>query len=283
MSRKGKTLTFCRSRVRPSRRALLGLSDPGWISTTATRPPSSAEPSHRHLQQCGYNRTPMKPFETLDSIITPDGRKLTLHRRDQVLAIYLEGDELMATRAHSSEVALATLALEGLTNTHDPRVLIGGLGLGYTLRSALAVLPPKAKVIVAEIFEIVETWGRTHLSELHGTSLDDSRVQIVHQDVHAVIAQGNRPWEAILLDVDNGPAAWCLGSNARLYDRKGLEGIKRALSPGGMLAVWSASHDATFVKRLRKSGFDTRTEAVRAHGQKGSRHTIFLARSPGRR
>lgn len=225
----------------------------------------------------------MRPFETLDSATTPDGRKLTLHRHDRDLAIYLDGDELMATRAYSSEIALAKLALESLASAQSPRVLIGGLGLGYTLRSALAVLPPKARVVVAEVFEIVVTWGRSHLSELHGSSLDDARVQIVPEDVNAVIAKADRPWDAILLDVDNGPDAWCLTSNSRLYDQRGLARIRTALAPGGVLAVWSANHDAAFIKRLRKSGFDTRTETVRAHGQKGSRHTIFLARVAGRR
>ena len=224
----------------------------------------------------------MRPFETLDSATTPDGRKLTLHRRDQDLSIYLEGDELMATRAPSSEMALATLALERITSGSHPRILIGGLGLGYTLRAALEVLPPKAQIVVSEVFEIVVKWGRTHLAHIHGSSLDDPRVRIVAKDVHAVIQESDRPWDAILLDVDNGPNAWCLESNGRLYDRRGLERIRATMSPGGMLAIWSAHQDPVFAKRLRKGGFDVESKMVRAHGEKGARHTIFLARVSGR-
>jgi len=224
----------------------------------------------------------MRPFETLDSVTIPDGRELTLHRRDRDFAIYLDGDELMATRAPGSEMALATIALEYRSSTSAPQVLIGGLGLGYTLRSALEVLPAGGRVVVAEVFDSVVIWGRTHLAGLHGSSLDDPRVRVVAQDVHAVIGEGSPRWDAILLDVDNGPDAWCLETNRRLYDRRGLSRIQSSLRSGGVLAIWSAHHDAAFVKRLGMTGFDVETKTVRAHGRKGSRHTIFLARAPGR-
>ncbi|MBZ0113173.1 MAG: spermidine synthase [Thermoanaerobaculia bacterium] len=221
----------------------------------------------------------MKPFETLDSFVTPDGKELTLHRRDREVAIYLDGDELMANRSPDSEKALATLALAELTNP-TPRILIGGLGLGYTLRAALETSPRGSEVVVAEFFACVEAWGKTHLADLHGGAFADPRVRIVIDDVNRVIGETKGRWDAILLDVDNGPDAWCLGSNGRLYARHGLDRIREALAPGGILAVWSAHQDTSFVRLLRKAEFEVRTETVRAFAGKGARHTIFLAKVP---
>ncbi len=224
----------------------------------------------------------MQPFETLDTVQTPDGRKLSLHRRGHEMTIHLDGDELMANRAPDSERALATVGLVDVMARPAPRVLIGGLGLGFTLRAALEVLPPTAEVVVAEFFAAVETWGRTHLQAVHDGSLDDPRVRIVIDDVRAVLLA--RPgWDAVLLDVDNGPDAWCLEGNRRLYDRTGLDQVRAALDSQGTLAVWSAHPDPAFVKRLRKSGFEVRTERVRAHAGRGAHHTLFLARLGQRR
>ncbi len=224
----------------------------------------------------------MRPFETLANVTTPDGRRLTLHRHDRDFFIQLDGNELMSSRAHGSEVALAKLACRELPDAKRHRILIGGLGLGYTLRAALDVLPKRAEVVLAEIFPCVVAWNRLHLADL-GRPLEDPRVRVHEQDVRALLGDScGHPYHAILLDVDNGPSAWCLEANHRLYDRDGLARIKRSLTPGGVLAVWSTHRDPAFVKRLRQCGFTVRTETVRARGRKGSRHTIFLARLPPR-
>jgi len=220
----------------------------------------------------------MKPFETLDSVKTPEGRVLSLHRRDGGFFILLDREELMATRAPGSEVALAEFGCKDLPSK-APRVLIGGLGLGFTLRAALDVLPSAAEVVVAEVFPAVVEWNRTHLKDLQGDALSDRRTRIVTADVWNLLEEEGS-FDAVLLDVDNGPQAACLEVNDRLYERAGMAKIRRALKPGGMLAVWSASTDPMFVKSLRKGGFDARAQNVRSHGLKGNRHTIFLARSP---
>jgi spermidine synthase len=217
----------------------------------------------------------MKPFETLDRFTTPDGQGLTLHRRDGDYFVYLDGDELMSTRAPGSERALAELTCSELSGR--PRVAIGGLGLGFTLRAALDVLPAGAEVVVAELFEVVIEWNRTYLHDLQGGALTDRRTRIVHADIWDLV-RGGGPWDAILLDVDNGPAAWCLEANRRLYDKEGLLEIESALAPGGLVAFWAAEPDARFVKTLRKSGFAARSHSVRARERRGARHAIFLAR-----
>ena len=221
----------------------------------------------------------MKAFETLDSFTTPDGRELTFHRRDRDHFVYLDGDELMSSRAPGSERALAELGCEGLRGS--PRVLIGGLGLGFTLRAALDVLPPRAEVVVAEVFQCVIDWNRRYLPDLQGGALTDRRTRIVHTDVWDELQRG-APWDSILLDVDNGPAAWCLDANQRLYDRPGLVQIDAALAPGGIAAFWSAHQDPRFVKTLRKAGFDARSHTIRAHDGRGARHAVFVARKKGR-
>ena len=217
----------------------------------------------------------MKPFETLGRFTTPDGQELTFHRRDQDFFVYLDGEELMSSRAPGSEKALAELACGNL----GPRakVLIGGLGLGFTLRAALDVLPKSAKVVVAEIFASVIEFNRTHLRKLQRGALRDHRTRIIEDDVWKVLFD-HGPWDAVMLDVDNGPVACCLDSNRRLYDRAGLLQIQSALKPKGVLAVWSSQGDPRFVKLLRKSGFDARAHTVRAGDGKGIRHTIFVAR-----
>jgi len=224
----------------------------------------------------------MRPFETLHSTRTPDGTLLSLHRRDGDYFIHLDGEELMSTRRTGSESALAELACKDLRNRKNPRILIGGLGFGYTLRSALEILPPRAEVVVAEIYPSVVEWNRESLEPVHRRALEDKRVLIRNANVWDQLDE-SQAFDAILLDVDNGPSAWCLSSNGRLYDREGLKKIRAALTPGGVLAVWSAYADAAFVKRLGKSGFKAKVERVRDHQRKGAQHTIFLARkSSGR-
>lgn len=223
----------------------------------------------------------MRPLETLASVKTPEGRLLVLHRRNDDYYIHLDGEELMSTRRHGSEVALAELALGDLPGVDAPRVLIGGLGLGYTLRAALATLPRDARVAVAEIFPAVVAWNRELLSGL-GRPLDDRRVTVLEADVTAVLEESGRAaWDAVLLDVDNGPSAWCLSSNRRLYDRAGLESLREALRPGGVLGIWSAFRDDGFTKLLGQAGFDARVEIVRAHQGKGAKGFLFFARRDG--
>lgn len=221
----------------------------------------------------------MKPFEILGSAETRDRQKLTLHRRDGGFFIFLDGEELMATRAPGSERALADLGCQDLPSK-QPRVLIGGLGLGFTLKAALDALPPQATVVVSEAFEAVIEWNRTFLKDLQGGALQDRRVSIVQGDVWDQLEEA-ATFDAVLLDVDNGPSAWCLESNGRLYNRAGLERIRRALRPGGVLAVWSAYPGPEFVKLLKKRGFEARSHRARSHAGKGNRHTIFVARAPG--
>ncbi len=219
----------------------------------------------------------MRPFETLDSFTTPDGQRLTLHRRDGDYFIDLDGHELMSTRVHGSETALGKLACAHLRCAKHARVLIGGLGLGFTLAAALEALPDDAEVVQAEVFPVVVEWHRQHLQSL-AVPLDDTRVRVLIGDIADLIRHHSGPrYDAILLDTDNGPDAVCIAGNASLYDETGIELIKEALQPGGMLAVWSAHQDAAFGRRLRRSGLKVSTETVRGHGRKGPRHTIFLA------
>jgi spermidine synthase len=228
----------------------------------------------------------VKPFETLAETTTAEGRRLTLHRHDVDFFIHLDGDELMSTRRHHSEAVLAEAAVKELGANASPRLLIGGLGLGYTLRAALEVLPAGGSIVVAELFPAVVDWNRKYIDPT-AEALLDRRVEVDERDVRAVIADAKDGFDAILLDVDNGPSAWCLKSNERLYGREGIASIHRALRPGGVLGVWSAFRDPAFVRELNKSGFKARTETVRARGEKGAKHTIFLgtvqaSRRPGR-
>lgn len=215
----------------------------------------------------------MKVFETLDRFTTPNGQELTFHQRDGDSYVYLDGEELMATRSPDSERQLARLACGGLKA--GARVLIGGLGLGYTLHAALEVLPAGAQVVVAEVFACVIRWNHTFVPDLQGGALTDPRTDVRHVDVWDEI-RGGGPWDSILLDVDNGPEAWCLESNGRLYDRRGLGAIRAALAPGAAVGFWSAQRNPRFLKSLDKSGFDARCHTIKAHGV---RHHVFLARA----
>lgn len=220
----------------------------------------------------------MKPRELEASTTTPDGTRMTLSSHDGDYYIDVDGQELMSTRQPGSEKALAELAASELADRSRPRVLIGGLGLGFTLGAALDVLPPSASVVVVEYFETIVDWNRKFGFESAIDRLADPRVVVEVADVVDYIRSVRQPFDAILLDVDNGPDAWCLRSNDRLYSPGGLERIRRTLLPGGVLAVWSASTSPAFEGRLREAGFTARSEAVRSRGRKGARHTIFLGK-----
>lgn len=242
----------------------------------------------------------MKPFRRLDSVVTRDGVELTLHQRGEAFYIQIDGYDLMSSRAHGSEDELARLALSEVRTGNGarpdgagPRVLVGGLGMGFTLRATLNALggrtsPGKAaEVVVAEVFPAVVDWNRGPLANLAGRPLADPRVRVVEGDVGELLAEAGDEsgdggaFDAILLDVDNGPEAITLEANSRLYTDRGLARTYRALAPGGVLAVWSAHDEPRFVKRLRKAGFRVATHRVsERHGGKGGRHTIFVATRP---
>ncbi|ANM31914.1 hypothetical protein ABI59_23640 [Acidobacteria bacterium Mor1] len=222
----------------------------------------------------------MKPRELLASTVTPDGMSmtLTLHAGDYYIDV--DGDELMSTRAPGSEQALATLAADELNGGAGARVLIGGLGLGFTLEAAREAFPADAKLTVVEYFEIIVDWNRKFSFASTGSdAFEDPRVRVEVDDVVRYLGRC-KPFDAILLDVDNGPDAWTLATNDRLYDHRGLARIDRVLAPGGLLAVWSAAPSRDFESRLQQAGFEARSETVRSRGRKGQRHTIFLARKP---
>ena len=220
----------------------------------------------------------MKPTEKLASATTADGEELLLSRRDGVYLLAVDGLELMSSRAHGSEEALARLACEPLAGRRSPRVLVGGLGFGYTLRALLDRLPRDATVLVGEVFESVLAWNREHLAELAGRPLEDPRVRAVCADVGSLLEREER-FDAILLDVDNGPWAFTLRSNERLYGAHGLRRLWRSLADGGVLAVWSASPAPQFERRLRRAGFDARSERVSARkARRGRRDVVFVAR-----
>ena len=221
----------------------------------------------------------MKVRELLATARVPGGDELRLFRRDRDYMIVLDRNELMNSRMSGSEEELARLTIARLKNRTNPRLLIGGYGMGFTLRAALSVLPAGAKVVVAELVPEIIAWARGPMAELTAGCLDDSRVTIVEDDVASVIADGNGTYDAILLDVDNGPDGLTRAGNDRLYSASGLAAAKAALVRGGILAVWSAGDDPAFTRRLNASGFVATTTKVRARSNgKGAQHTIWLAR-----
>lgn len=209
--------------------------------------------------------------------IPGDGGELQLHRLGEEWAISIEGHELMSSRASASEEALAELGCEPIADRIPARVLIGGLGMGFTLAAALRQLTADATVVVAELAPAVVTWNRELFGELAGRPLDDPRVSVHHGDVAECIRGETAGWDAILLDVDNGPEGMTVAANDRLYSRRGLEYVRQALRPAGVLAVWSAADDADFTRRLQRGGFRSRLHRVRARGTKGARHVIWTA------
>ncbi len=218
----------------------------------------------------------MKPWTTLGRAEGPDGQPLTLQERDGVFSIRSGGHELMSSARHGSEEAMASAALDGL-KSERPRVLIGGLGLGYTLRATLDRLPAGAAVVVAEISAPVVEWAR-RLAVLSGDALGDPRVSVEVAEVGALLAREKAPFDAVLLDVDNGPSALSRKGNQQLYGRNGLAAFRAALAPGGTLVVWSAGPEPRFLGKLAEAGFSARALEVPARAGSGVRHTLFVAR-----
>ncbi len=207
----------------------------------------------------------------------PSGETMSLHRRDNEFSLRVAGIELMNSRQHGSEEALAELALAELGGRAE-HVLIGGLGMGFTLRAALDVLPAGARVIVAELVPQVAEWNRGPLAHLAGRPLADPRVKLVVADVADLLARTAGAYDAVLLDTDNGPEGTTQDGNERLYSAAGLHAAHGALTPGGVLAVWSAFPSPAFVKRLVAAGFSVTEKNVRSRGKKGVRHVVWLAR-----
>lgn len=221
----------------------------------------------------------MIPWSLLDTAKVPDGfGELRLMRRGEEFSIMSGAIELMNSRLSGSEKALAALACARLGPVARPRLLIGGLGMGFTLRAALAETGPQAEIVVAELVPAVVAWARGPMAGIFGTSLTDPRVSLFEGDVGHLIRAGGAAYDAILLDVDNGPGGLMRAANDGLYDANGLRAARAALRPGGILAVWSSGPDRDFTARLRRAGFVVEEARVRANGKGGgARHVIWIA------
>ena len=216
--------------------------------------------------------------ELLRTAQVPGGEELKLFRHDRDFMIVMGHNELMSTRRSGSEIALATQSYQRIAGVKRPRILIGGYGMGFTLRAALAVLPADAEIVVAELIPQVVAWARGPLAAIFAGCLDDPRLTIREADVVGAIREGRGHYDAILLDVDNGPDGLVREDNNRLYSKRGLAAAKAALRPGGVLAVWSAGKDPAFNARLKKAGFVVDEVGVRARSNgKGPMHVIWFA------
>lgn len=224
----------------------------------------------------------MIPLTLIDTADLPDGGTLRLMHRGADFVILFGRNELMSSRLRGSEEALATLGCARLGGKAKATVLIGGLGMGFTLRAAQAVLPATARIVVAELVPEIVAWAKGPLAHLFGDSLDDPRVSIALGDVRDPIVAGAGRYDAILLDVDNGPDGLIHVANDRLYGGAGLRAAYAALAPGGVLAVWSAYPDKAFAERLGRAGFVVDERKVRATGgRKGAHHIVWLASKAG--
>lgn len=219
----------------------------------------------------------MVPWELVGEALLPSGEIMSLHRRGAELSLRVAGTELMNSRQHGSEEALARLAAAELGRPART-ALIGGLGMGFTLRAALDALPSAATVAVAELVPQVAEWNRGVLAHLAGAPLADPRVRLVVGDVAELLRRASAAYDLVLLDTDNGPEGTTHDGNEWLYSAAGLKAAHAALSPGGMLAVWSAFQSPPFTKRLVRAGFDVSERDVRSRGSKGVRHVVWLAR-----
>ena len=220
----------------------------------------------------------MIPWSVVDTAQVPGGGELRLKQRGAEFSIMLGQNELMNSRLSGSEEALATIACERIRDRKAPRILIGGLGMGFTLRAALAALGPAARIVVAELVPAVVAWARGPMAEVFADSLTDPRVSIREADVGHLIRSEASAFDAILLDVDNGPEGLTRKTNDALYDLKGLNAARAALRPRGVLAVWSSKQNPKFTWRLGKAGFAVEEVRARANGSRGgARHVIWIA------
>jgi spermidine synthase len=222
----------------------------------------------------------MIPWVLIDTATVPgDGSEIRLYQRGSEYSIRVGAYELMNNRVHGSEDALASIVCERLGDRAHKRLLIGGLGMGFTLAGVLKDLGPRSEVVIAELVPAVVTWNRGPLGTFAGNPLNDRRVNVRELDVGKVIRAEEAAYDAILLDVDNGPAGLTSKTNDWLYGRDGLRAAFAALRPGGILAIWSAGPDPAFTKRLQQNGFAVEEVRVRGRGKAGgSRFLIWLAR-----
>jgi spermidine synthase len=224
------------------------------------------------------NITCVKPFELLGQTLSPDGSVLKLIRRSDEYIILVDGSILMSSRMHGSEEALATFACQRARKLQQPSVLVGGLGMGFTLRATLDLLPQDATVVVAELVPAVVEWNRGPLGPLARHPLKDKRVRVETGDVAVTLSSRPGQFDAVLLDVDNGPTAFTALNNTWLYDNRGIAAARAALKTEGVLAVWGAQDDRKFEQRLRDGRFDVQVQRTRGRLKKGGpRHTIFLS------
>jgi spermidine synthase len=223
----------------------------------------------------------VKPWNLVQAARTPEGAEISVYQRDKEFSLRVDGKVLMGSRAQGSEIQLAERTLQGLQEAAAPRILVGGLGFGYTLRAALDCLPPSAQVLVVELMEFVIDLNRGALAELAGSPLSDTRVTVLSADVVQHVKRTSDVYDAILLDVDNGPQAFSREGNSWLYRQPGLIQLYRHLQPGGVLGVWSVAQDDAFTGQLRASGFEVEVHPARSRASgKGERHWIWLARRP---
>lgn len=224
----------------------------------------------------------MKPFKRLGEARTPDGTRLELFSHDGAYLIRANGIELMSSRRHLSEDRLAEVACVPFRDAPLARVLIGGLGLGFTLRTALKNLHSGAQVVVAELMAEVIAWNANPEYELAGAAMADSRVRMVNDDVIKVLKENLGGFDAIMLDTDNGPDGMLMSENASLYSDWGISITMQALRPGGVIAYWSVAQDRSFVGALQRAGLSVKAERVRAHDTAGPMHEIYVARRKAR-
>lgn len=219
----------------------------------------------------------MKPLQPLGHTRAPDGTVIKLVRRDDEFLILADDKNLMSSRMHGSEEALANLGCQRAKDLRSPCVLVGGLGMGYTLRATLDLLPAAATVVVAEILPLVVEWNRGPLAPLAGHPLRDRRVRIEIADVAASLRKAPERFDAVLLDVDNGPEAFTGAANNKLYDEQGVAAAATALKHDGVLAIWGTRDDKKFVQRLQHAGFAAQVHRVRGRLQNGGpHHFVFL-------
>ena len=219
----------------------------------------------------------MIPFRNLAETRTPDGSRFSLHEHDGEYFLKLNGRQLMGSNNTVSERLLADLACDFPKSVDAPRVLIGGLGLGFSLRRVLELTGPKASVVVAELLPDVVAWTRQFLMELNGKLLDDPRVEVFTGDVFDSLKRGPGRFDAILLDVDNGPTSFVQAKNSRLYNSNGLSLIRRSLRSGGRVAFWSAEKEPAFLGQLGRAGFVADEYEAKAHERaKRAAHRIYV-------
>ena len=223
----------------------------------------------------------MIPYKLIDTA-SWTGATLRLYQRGDEFSIRVDkAGELMNSRAHHSEDVLAELACKMIAGREAPRLLVGGLGMGFTLAAVLSHTGPEARVTVSELIPAVVRWNRDYMGSLAGFPLDDRRVQVLEHDV-GLVMQEHKNFDAIMLDVDNGPSSFTHDDNDALYNLRGLSMAFNALKPGGVLTVWSATSDPAFTRRMVKAGFEVTEQRVGSHkALRGNRHTIWIGVRPG--